>query len=99
MMAFGAPLLTALFLFAFSSPARVFLKDVVTCEWGVSRTAQGVASMIPFVLVVAITLTFVTAALQQRSMSWWSRGLWALCLLMAGPLSVPVYWFLHLRNQ
>ena len=98
-MALGAPLLTALVFFAFSSPGRTFFHDVVTCEWEVSSSIQGAVVMTPAVLTLAIALTFVTAAFQRQEMSWPARILWALALLLASPVTIPIYWFLYLRGQ
>lgn len=98
-MAMAAPFLTALVVLALSSPGRAFLHDVVTCEWKVSSSTQALVIMIPIVLALAITLTFVTAAVQRQGMPWSARCLWALCLLLGSPVTIPLYWFLYLRDQ
>jgi hypothetical protein len=97
-MAVAGPCLTLLAVGALSRPAQAFAHDVLTCEWGIGRGPQVLTIAAAAVLTLAITLTFVTAAFQQPGMPLPMRILWALGLLLASPLSIPLYWFVYLRR-
>jgi len=73
---------------------------VVRCTYRLPAIAGyfRVGAMLLALFALAVSLTFVTQAAGTRAFGPWQRFAWALALLVASPLMVPLYWFLYLRS-
>jgi hypothetical protein len=96
-MAFGQPILVALTLSLGSSTIRL----ETWCHLGLDRVPDraivGVV-LIFFAVSAALALTFASDALTNRRLPTMFRLLWAVALVFAGPLTIPIDSFVFLRN-
>jgi hypothetical protein len=97
-MALAGPSLSVGVAYAFTPRGRSRLFQIATCQFHIPSNVQATALLAATVLSAAITLTFVTATLQNERHGWASRVFWVLALLFVSPLGIPAYWFFHLRG-
>jgi hypothetical protein len=95
-LAAAEPALVGLTVLGTWEPIRFFIRCGLRID---VPGSLGAALLAAPVLALAITLTFVTSALQNRQTPTAARCAWALGLLLASPIVVPLYWFLVLRRS
>jgi hypothetical protein len=96
-MAFGQPILVAVIVSLGSSPIRL----ATWCHLGLDRVSSRAVAIVILVLITlcaALALTFASDALSNERLPIMVRLLWAFALVFAGPLTIPIYWFVFLRH-
>ena len=96
-LAFSQPLLVATSVSLLSPSIRF----ATWCHVGLERLSYrtfGLACLVIVVLATAIALTFATEVTRNRKLGMLPRLVWMACLVVASPVAVPAYWFVHLRD-
>jgi hypothetical protein len=96
-MAIAGTALTSIAAIEIAIPPATF-EYFATCTLHISASWQALLFVGSLVLALPFMLTFATAAVRNQQLPIAQRIPWAIGLLMAGPLAIPSYWWLFLRE-
>lgn len=81
--------------------SNAHVRWIVRCQFKepklVGHATVGACVLALFAL--AATLTFATHAITNATFHPLKRFVWVIAILAASPLTLPLYWALHLRNS
>ena len=96
-MAIAGTGLSSIAAITIAIPADSF-RYFAACTLHVSQSLQAFLFLGSLALALPFMLAFATAAIRNQRLPISQRIPWALILVMAGPLTIPYYWWLFLRE-